>query len=105
MSTCPNTPTRIPIEPLLRWLRETPRAEAEAKCAERGTSVGYLRQIAYGYKLAGLNGADIELITDGQCRRQDLRPNDYARIWPELAALEKGRARPPSTLAEGVEHA
>ena len=85
MSTEPQSPPRVPVEPLLQWLRDTPKAEAVARCAARGTSIGYLRQIAYGYKLAGLNGADIELITEGKCRRQDLRPADYARIWPELA--------------------
>lgn len=85
MSTEPHSQARVPVETLLQWLRETPKAEAEARCAERGTSIGYLRQIAYGYKLAGLNGADIELITGGKCRRQDLRPDDFARIWPELA--------------------
>lgn len=85
MSTEPHSQARVPVEALLQWLRETPKAEAEARCAARGTSIGYLRQIAYGYKLAGLNGADIELITGGKCRRQDLRPEDYARIWPELA--------------------
>ncbi|MNK69785.1 hypothetical protein D3C87_891810 [compost metagenome] len=85
MSTEPNSSPRVPVESLLQWLRDTPKAEAQARCVERGTSVGYLRQIAYGYKLAGLNGADIEQITDGKCRRQDLRPVDYARIWPELA--------------------
>lgn len=85
MRTENEIPARVPVEPLLQWLRDTPKAEAEARCAARGTSLGYLRQIAYGYKLAGLNGADIELITDGKCRRQDLRPGDFARIWPELA--------------------
>lgn len=78
-------PARVPVEPLLQWLRDTPKDEAEASCARHGTSVGYLRQIAYGYKLAGLIGADIELITGGKCRRQDLRPDDFARFWPELA--------------------
>lgn len=85
MSTELHPQARVPVEALLQWLRETPKAEAEARCAARGTSIGYLRQIAYGYKLAGLNGADIELITEGRCRRQDLRPSDFARIWPELA--------------------
>lgn len=77
---------RVPVEPLLQWLRKTPKQEAQARCRERGTSVGYLRQVAYGYKLAGLIAADIELITDGECRRQDLRPHDFGRLWPELAA-------------------
>ncbi|WP_241064005.1 helix-turn-helix domain-containing protein, partial [Achromobacter xylosoxidans] len=83
--------TRVPVEPLLQWLRKTPKQEAQARCRERGTSVGYLRQVAYGYKLAGLIAADIELITNGECRRQDLRPNDFGRLWPELAAGALGR--------------
>lgn len=86
MSQQPLSRTRVPVEPLLQWLRKTPKLEAQTRCRQRGTSVGYLRQVAYGYKLAGLIAADIELITDGECRRQDLRPNDYGRLWPELAA-------------------
>lgn len=90
MRTENETSSRVPVEPLLQWLRDTPKAEAEARCAAHGTSVGYLRQIAYGYKVAGLIGADIELITEGKCRRQDLRPHDFARYWPELTT--DGRA-------------
>lgn len=89
MRTENETPSRVPVEPLLQWLRDTPKADAEARCAARGTSVGYLRQIAYGYKVAGLIGADIELITEGRCRRQDLRPHDFARYWPELAEQQE----------------
>lgn len=94
MSTDHDTSPRVPVEPLLKWLRETPKAEAEARCAKHNTSVGYLRQIAYGYKLAGLIAADIELITDGQCRRQDLRPDDFARFWPELATAAPAQQEP-----------
>lgn len=85
MRTEPTLSSRVRVEPLLAWLRDTPKDEAERRCAEHGTSVGYLRQIAYGYKLAGLNGADIERITGGAVTRRDLRPYDWARVWPELA--------------------
>ncbi|WP_132477967.1 hypothetical protein [Paracandidimonas soli] len=84
------------VEPLLRWLRETPKDEAKRRCAERGTSIGYLRQIAYGYKQAGLNGAEIEAITGNAVTRRDLRPDDWERIWPELA----GKVEPPKGPAE-----
>jgi hypothetical protein len=80
------------IESLLQWLKETPAEEAEKRCAAYGTSVGYLRQIAYGNKRAGLIAADIELITDGRCTRQHLRPDDYVRYWPELAEREPANA-------------
>jgi len=32
--------------------------------------------------------ADIELATDGKVTRKDLRPDDWARIWPELTNKE-----------------
>ncbi|MFJ0381013.1 hypothetical protein WLU08_25370 [Bordetella bronchiseptica] len=32
------------------------------------------------------NCVGLELATAKQIRRQDLRPDDFARIWPELAA-------------------
>ena len=86
MRTSTHTPERVRIEPLLQWLKDTPKEEAERRCAEHGTSVGYLRQIGYGYKQAGLNGADIERITAGAVTRRDLRPDDWQRVWPELAA-------------------
>ena len=31
----------------------------------------------------------IEQFTDGAVTRRDLRPHDWARIWPELAVNEK----------------
>lgn len=102
MNADPDTFSRVYVEPLLKWLRETPKAEAKARCTAGGTSIGYLRQIAYGYKLAGLKGADIERITGGAVTRQNLRPDDYARIWPELAppAEEVNSAQERSTAAD-----
>lgn len=88
MRTQTSSTDRVRIEPLLQWLKDTPKEDAERRCAEFGTSVGYLRQIGYGYKLAGLNGADIEQITEGAVTRRDLRPDDWQRIWPELAETQ-----------------
>lgn len=34
----------------------------------------------------------IELATDGQVTRRDLRPNDWQRIWPELATTSASAA-------------
>ncbi|OZI59921.1 transcriptional regulator [Bordetella genomosp. 11] len=36
--------------------------------------------------------AAIELATDGKVSRRDLRPEDFERIWPELAAKEPANA-------------
>lgn len=35
----------------------------------------------------------IEQATDGQVTRQELRPNDWQRIWPELATKRKQPAK------------
>lgn len=32
--------------------------------------------------------AQIERLTEGKVTRRDLRPHDWARIWPELAVNE-----------------
>lgn len=37
--------------------------------------------------------ADIERITGGRVSRQMLRPNDWGRIWPELARAQALRNR------------
>ena len=36
--------------------------------------------------------ADIERVTGGTVTRRDLRPDDWRRIWPELAQQEAGNA-------------
>lgn len=33
--------------------------------------------------------AEIELMTAARVKRQDLRPSDWRRIWPELAAAQE----------------
>lgn len=33
----------------------------------------------------------IERITQGEVTRKDLRPDDWADIWPELAAMQTGQ--------------
>lgn len=74
------------IQKLLDWLRDTPKDEATRRCAAEGTSIGYVRQVAYGNKVAGLKSSAIERATCGAVTRQDLRPNDYHLIWPDLPA-------------------
>lgn len=63
-------------------LRE--RGEFASKC---GTSWPFLRNIAYGYRLAGEKlSVKIEIESEGVVTRKDLRPDDWHEIWPELAA-------------------
>ena len=66
-------------------------SDGRAKLAEAcGTSVGQLNNVAYGYRnCAPILAAAIEQETKGAVTRQDLRPNDWDAIWPELAKKRK----------------
>lgn len=68
---------------LLAWLKA-----ADDQAIERtGTTRAYLRQIAYGNKEASpVVAAKIEQETDRAITRQELRPDDWSVIWPELTA-------------------
>lgn len=68
---------------LLAWLKTaTPE-----QIAGTGTTLGYLRQIAHGNRIASAETAvGIERESAGAITRQMLRPDDWQRIWPELAA-------------------
>ena len=46
----------------------------------------------------------IERVTGGAVTRMDLRPDDWHRIWPELAAANPGRV-PPSAAAPAQQEA
>lgn len=50
-----------------------------------GTSAGHLTNHAYGYTpLAPAVCVLVEKESDGAVTRQELRPDDWAAIWPEL---------------------
>lgn len=69
--------------PLLSWIRQASEKEIE----KTGTTIGMLRQIAHGHRAASAKRAVlIEIASAGQVTRQDLRPNDWPEVWPELAA-------------------
>lgn len=68
---------------LLEWLKTATDAAIE----RTGTTRAYLRLIAYGHKTASAEIAvRTESATQGQVTRKDLRPSDWAQLWPELAA-------------------
>lgn len=67
---------------LLKWLKTA----SDAAVSSTGTSRAYLRLIAYGHKTASAEIAvRTETATKGEVTRQDLRPDDWQQIWPELA--------------------
>lgn len=74
---------------LLGWIKTA----SDEAISRTGTTRGYLRQIAYSNKIASPEVASaIERETDGVVTRQELRPDDWAAIWPELKPLTKSAA-------------
>lgn len=70
-------------DPLINWLREATEEDIE----NTGTTIGMLKQIARGYRPANAKRAVlIENASGGRVTRQDLCPDDWPEIWPELAA-------------------
>ncbi|QJD58176.1 hypothetical protein HG264_04215 [Pseudomonas sp. gcc21] len=68
---------------LLDWVKTA----TDEQVIATGTSRGYLRQIGYGNKAASAaTAARIEVATNRLVTRQELRPNDWMVVWPELAA-------------------
>lgn len=60
------------------------RGRIAVKC---GTTLGHLTNIANGYKPCSPSLAlALERESSGAVTRQDLRPNDYWLIWPDLPA-------------------
>lgn len=76
--------------------------------SERGRAIGlakhldvvpsFVNKMAAGEKPVPVeHGAAIEAFTGGAVTRQHLFPNDWRRIWPELAAYEAASAPPTNT--------
>lgn len=67
----------------IQSLNRDERSEFAARC---GTTVGHLNNVSYGYKPCSEKLASlIERESGSAVRRQDMRPDDWAVIWPELA--------------------
>jgi DNA-binding transcriptional regulator YdaS (Cro superfamily) len=75
---------------LTDYLKLNPRkALAEAI----GVNVVYLSHLCSGYrKPSALLANKIEEATGGQVTRQELRPDDYWLIWPELPKAKPKKA-------------
>lgn len=68
-------------EGLLAWLKKATDEQVE----KTGTTRAYLKQIAYGHKLASPEIAvRVELTTNRVATRKELRTADWSILWPEL---------------------
>lgn len=64
----------------LQQVKQTDLAE------KLGVSQGLISMWSSGEKrIPILRSIEIERATDGQVTRQELRPDDWQKIWPELA--------------------
>lgn len=78
---------------LLNYLNKLSRNEQHELAQRCGTTVGYLRKaVSVRQQLGAELCTQLELASSGQVTRRDLRPDDWHRIWPELAGQSEQKA-------------
>ena len=71
---------------LKKYLNTLPRGGASLLAAQLDVSPSFLSQMASGASsVSAARAALIEQHTNGQVTRQELRPNDFHLIWPDLS--------------------
>lgn len=82
------------MEKLRAYLKSLGSDEARKAFAKRcSTSLKYLRNASYGFRTLGPEiCVNLERESDGALSRRDLRPDDWVRIWPELAPQNEAAA-------------
>lgn len=71
---------------LREYLDSLPRGGTTELAKALNISTSYLTQLAAGTSPRSPERCvEIEQATGGQVTRRDLRPDDWQRIWPELA--------------------
>jgi DNA-binding transcriptional regulator YdaS (Cro superfamily) len=72
----------------LKTYISTERGRASSLAAALGVSLSYLSQMASGKSpISPERCVEIWTASGGEVTRQELRPSDWKRIWPELAPL------------------
>lgn len=72
---------------LKQYIQEE-RGNATALAEKLGVSISYLSQMAAGKApVSPARAGDIFKFTNGKVTRQELCPDDFWRIWPDLAHL------------------
>lgn len=71
---------------LKTYISNSPRGTASGLAKALSISPSYLSQMASGLApISPERSVAIERATDGAVSRRDLRPEDWQRIWPEMA--------------------
>ena len=81
------------MDALKSYLRGLPDEEARVEFATKcETTLDHLRNVMYGLRPAAPELCVLlEQVSGRKVRRQDMRPGDFERIWPELAPSRKAR--------------
>ncbi len=70
---------------LKQFIEGLGRGDAKKLANSLGVSSSFLSQMASGRcSISPARCVEIENATNGDVRRQDLRPDDWDKIWPEL---------------------
>lgn len=73
------------MKKLIAFINSLSPDEREIFAAACGTTIGYLRKAAsVNQNLSAATCVAIEQASGGAVTRKDLRPDDWAQIWPEL---------------------
>lgn len=85
------------MEVLKSWL-SSERGRSLGLAKHLGVVPSFVNKMAAGEKPVPVeHGAPIEAFTGGAVTRQQMFPNDWRRIWPELAACESASTPPTNT--------
>lgn len=72
---------------LKTYLQSLPTAKRKEFAKKCGTTLGHMTNVSYAIKTCGPELAvAIERESKKAVTRKELRPNDWKRIWPEVAA-------------------
>ncbi|WP_174847193.1 transcriptional regulator [Yersinia artesiana] len=70
---------------LKKYITQLERGGVKKLASDLGISSSYLSQMASGLcPISPARCVEIEIATAGIVSRQELRPADWAKIWPEL---------------------
>nr|WP_144154496.1 YdaS family helix-turn-helix protein [Paraburkholderia sp. BCC1885] len=81
------------MDKLKSFIASLPPEERDQFARRCRTTKAFLRNIAYGQRVAGEKlSVLIERESGGAVTRLDLRPDDWRDIWPELVAKQREAA-------------
>lgn len=84
------------MDKLKKYLLSMSIRDRESLAQRCGTTWAALRNISYGYRKPNARlCVAIEAETSGAVRRQDLLPDDWHEIWPELAVNAPSQPQHP----------